>query len=80
LAQAGGEDTPHEALVDGGGIDSGAADGFAHGDRSEVGCRERCKRALEFSDWRAHRGDEDCSVRFIVHGNVLSSTPSIRPA
>ena len=78
LAQAGSEDATHEALVNDGGIDGGAAHGFADDDASEIGRRQRRERALEFSDRRAHRGDDDYRMRFIVHGNVLPWTPSIR--
>ena len=39
LAEPGGDDVAHQALVDGGGLDAGAGDGLAHDQRAELRAR-----------------------------------------
>ena len=59
LADARRQDVAHDALVDSGGIDTGARDGLAHGNRAELRRLERLQRAEKFSGWRADGADDD---------------------
>src|SRR5579859_293030 len=63
LAESGGDDVAHDALVDLRGIDAGALDGFAHHDGSELRSPEIGEASLEFSNWSAAAGDDDDIVK-----------------
>ena len=78
LAQPRSQHTSHQALVDARRIDRGASHCLAHHMRSKLCRRERSERALEFSNRRARRGNDDGVLRFIVHGSFLLSTLTVQ--
>ena len=56
---AGADDVAQDALVDGGRVDAGAAHGFAHGHRAELGRLEILQPAEELAGRRANGADDD---------------------
>ena len=63
LAESGGDDVAHDALVDLRGIDAGALDGLANRDGAELRRAEIGEAALKFSDGGAAAGDDDNIVK-----------------
>src|SRR5439155_9618160 len=59
LAETGGDDVAHDALVDDLRIDAGPANSFRHHQRSQLGRGEALERAEELPRRRAHGGDDD---------------------
>ena len=59
LPLAGGDDVAHDAFVDGGGIDAGAAHRLAHGDGAELGRGEIFQGAEELARRRPGGGDDN---------------------
>ena len=53
------DDVAHDAFVDGGGIDAGAADRLAHGDGAELGGGEVFQGTEELAGRRARRGNDN---------------------
>ena len=67
LAEPGRDDVAHQALVDGGRLDAGAGDGFAHDQGAELRGGEALEGAQELAGRDADRGDDDGR-----HGELLA--------
>ena len=59
LSEAGREDVAEDAFLDERRIDAGARDGFAHGNRAELGGLEAFQLAEKFSRRQASGADDD---------------------
>ena len=59
LAEAGGDDVAHDALVDDGRVDAGACHGLAHDQRAELGGSEVLQRAEELAGRESDGADDD---------------------
>ena len=72
LADAALDDVAHDDFFDVAGVDAGALDGGANGDRAELGGGQRREAAEEFADRRAGGRDDDGGSSWVGHGVKVS--------
>ena len=71
LAEAGGHDVAHDAFVDDGRVDAGAANGFGDDQRAELGSGEVLQRAQKLAGRRPDGADDDGLTHDIVTVRTL---------
>ena len=59
LAEPGGDDVAHDALVDDGRVDAGSCDGLAHDERAELRGGEFLERSQELTRRESDGADDD---------------------